>query len=297
MRRLARVGIAAVIGTCVFGVVRPAASAPAAPVAPGPCPPGAGSDYCVGNEVRPPARPPGGSTTRPVVGRPAQPAPCGWSTVTEAEASSHVASPPPAGEAVTWQAWCIDAANPGGTYGGPYRWVLGAPVVTPLDIATGLYQQIQGRMPDPAVVTNPPLGVASVVDVPVFVSISNWQPSVSLSESLAGVPVTVSATPLLLFNPGDGSGAKSCTGPGRRFSPGGGDLWDQARAADACTHIYRQRTGAVGRPAAWPGVVTVRWSISWSAGDGSGGTFPSVDRTTPVPRSVEEVQSVVVSGG
>ena len=143
-----------------------------------------------------------------------------------------------------------------------------------------------------------PLGVPSVVEVPVFVTVTNWQPTISVSDSVTGIPVTVTATPQLLFEPAEpGSGAKACTGPGRRYEPGGGDLWDQAAASGACTHVYRQRTGADGRPSEWPGVVTVRWSITWSAADGSGGSFPDVDRATAVPRAVEEVQTVVVSGG
>lgn len=260
------------------------------------CPPAAGNDYCIGSHTQTrPTRPTG--TARPT-GSSSQPAECGWSTVTEAEARPFVSDPPPVGVAVVWQAWCIDAANPGGSFGGPYRWVVADAPPTPAEIAAGLYQQIEGRMPYPMVATNPPLGVPSVVEVPVFVSVTNWQPTISVSDSLTGIPVTVTATPQLLFEPGEpGSGTKACTGPGRRYEPGGGDLWEQAAASGACTHVYLQRTGADGRPDEWPGVVTVRWSITWSAADGSGGSFPYVDRTTAVPRAVEEVQTVVVSGG
>jgi len=260
------------------------------------CPPAAGNDYCIGSQTQTrPTRPTG--TARPT-GSASQPAACGWSTVTEAEAASHVDTPPPAGADVTWQAWCIDAASAGATYGGPYRWVVADAPPTPAEIAAGLYQQIQGRMPYPVVATNPPLGMPSVVEVPVFVSVTNWQPTISVTDSVTGIPVTVTATPQLLFKPGEpGAGTKSCTGPGRRYEPGGGDLWDQARASGACAHVYLQRTGVDGRPGEWPGVVTVRWSITWSAADGSGGSFPAVDRATAVPRAVEEVQTVVVSGG
>ena len=259
------------------------------------CPPSAGNDYCIGSHTQTrPTRPTG--TPRPASSS-SQPAACGWSTVTEAEARPFVTNPPPAGVAVTWQVWCIGSANPGGSFGGPYRWVPGVAPPTPAEIAAGLYEQIQGRMPEPVVVTNPPLGVASVVEVPVFVSVTNWQAAISVTDSVTGIPVTVTATPKLLFDPGEaGSGPKACIGPGRPYESGGGDLWAQAAEPEACTHVYLHRTGAEGRPGEWPGVVTVRWVITWAAGDGSGGSFPAVNRTTAVPRAVEEVQAVVVSG-
>lgn len=268
-----------------------------ASASPGPCAVAPGSDYCVGGQTRPTSRPP----TRPV--RPtgstssSSPPACGWTTVTEAEARPWVTTPPPAGTAVVWQAYCIDAPSAGSTYGGPYRWVDAAAPPTPAEIAAGLYEQIQGRMPYPVVVTNPPLGVPSVIEVPVFVTVTNWQSSISVSDAVAGVAVTVTATPQLLFKPGEpGSAVKSCAGPGRRYDPGA-DLWAQAESAEACAHVYMQRTGAEGRPATWPATVTVRWTITWAAGDGSGGSFPTVDRVTAVPRAVEEVQTVVVAGG
>jgi hypothetical protein len=205
---------------------------------------------------------------------------------------------PPPGVKVTWQAMCFNEANGGGTYGGPFRWVAPAAAPTPVVVAQGAYEQMQGRMPDPEVSTDPPLGTGSIVNVPVFVSVTNWQPAFSITRVLAGVPVTVTATPQLVFDPAEpGAGPQLCAGAGRPYDPNGPGLWAQAAAPGACTHIYRYRTGVDGRPAAGAGTVTVRWSISWLAGDGSGGLFPVVNRTTAVPRSVDEVQTVVVSGG
>lgn len=299
-RRLAALAVA--IGAA--GALTVLGPAPASAI-PSPCSQGPGQDYCVN------ASHPGGSgPTKPVAAGPggskqsSPPPACGWETVAASIAEPWITAgavingAPPAGAAVTWQAYCISQSTAGATYGGPYRWVAAAPVITPADIAQGLYESMKGRMPDPVVVTNPPRGTASVIGVPVFVFVSNWQPALSASQDLAGVLVTVRARPQLLFNPGEsGSGARSCNGPGRRYDPAGGDLWEQASAPGACTHVYRHRTGAEGRPAAWPGTVTVRWSINWSASDGSGGSFPVVNRTTAVPRAVEEVQTVVVSGG
>ncbi len=51
-----------------------------------------------------------------------------------------------------------------------------------------------------------------------------------------------------------------------------------------------------GRPEAWPGTVTVTWDLTW-AGGGRTGTLPSVTKSAPAPRSVAEVQAVVVGSG
>ena len=160
MDRLTRLLAGALVLIAAVGVLSLAGTQPAG-ASPGPCSVSPGMDYCIGHQTqtRPTrpigtARPPGSST---------QPAGCGWSTVTEAEARGFVDTEPPAGVAVVWQAYCIDSASPGSTFGGPYRWVVADAPPTPAEIAAGLYQQIQGRMPYPMVATNPPLGVPSVV--------------------------------------------------------------------------------------------------------------------------------------
>jgi hypothetical protein len=47
-----------------------------------------------------------------------------------------------------------------------------------------------------------------------------------------------------------------------------------------------------GRPAAWPGQVTITWTVTWESG-ADRGTLPDVVKTAPVPRPVGEVQAVV----
>jgi hypothetical protein len=194
--------------------------------------------------------------------------------------------------AVSWQAWCFKEAS-GGMYGGPFRWVL---VATPQTVAAGLYRQVKGTVPEPVVVTSPPAGVAAIVGVPMFVSVSNWRGPITRTGNLLGVGVTVVATPTLVIDPADGSPTVTCAGGGRPYEPGGGELWRQATSPDACTHTYEHRTGVEGHPAKWPTTVTVRWSITWSASDGEGGSFPVVDRSVSLARAVREVQSIVESG-
>src|SRR5699024_8771367 len=86
---------------------------------------------------------------------------------------------PPEGDDVAWQRWC-----PGGPTVGrfnPYRWVPAgedvaaeAPSPTAEDVALMLRESVEGRVPEPVVVTSPPVGVDAVVGVPVFVEVTNW---------------------------------------------------------------------------------------------------------------------------
>jgi hypothetical protein len=263
------------------------------------------ADWCLGSEQG------GGSSTgggrsSGGGGDPASDA-CGWETV-PAEVVPPASSTrpvilangrPPEGQAVVWQAWCYSRRVALQQFRGPFRWLPAgdAASLTAEDVARAAYDRLKGRMPTPEVVTTPPPGVEAVVDVPVFVTITNWQTEIVDGGDLLGNAVTVRATPALLVDPAEpGASAFECSGPGRPYDPAGGDLWQQAAADGACTHTYRHRTDVDGRGQEWPSTVTVRWTITWSADSGEGGTFPAVNRTVSIPRSVDEVQAVVVEG-
>lgn len=249
-----------------------------------------------------------GSTGGGSAGQPA----CGWVTISadrvpaanSTRPAIYTNGRPPEGMDVVWQGWCYrDLMMPGSSFRGPFRWLpaTGAPappvLVTPADVAQGAYQAIQGRMPDPLVVTSPPVGVDATVSVPVFVTVTNWQPELVEVRPLLGDTVSVRATPTLVVSTGESGGtSRTCAGPGVAYDPAGGDLWAQASSPAACTLTYQRRTGVAGRPATWPSTVTVRWSISWSSTSGQGGTFPVVERAVSLPRSVSEVQTVGVGG-
>lgn len=249
-------------------------------------------------------------STPPSGGRPTGERPCGWVTVpADVVPPATTSRPviltngrPPEGEDVIWQGWCYKQrpGSPVYYFQGPFRWLpVGDPaaVVTLEDVAADAYEAIQGRMPEPTVVTSPPAGVDAVVDVPVFLTVTNWQVELVETGDLLGDVVTVRATPALVFSPAEsGAEAVVCSGPGRVYDAALGDLWAQAAAPDACTYTYRHRTGVDGRPVEWPSVLTVRWSISWTSESGDGGVFPVVDRSEPIPRGVGEVQAVVVPG-
>lgn len=197
-------------------------------------------------------------------------------------------SPPPAGVTVVWQERrCTDGRDP---Y--DFRWVV---PVTAENLASLARGRLVGVLPQPVVASSPPLGTASIVGVPVFVEVANWTGVVSESECAGGLCVNVTATPTLAFSPGEeGSSAIRCAGAGSQYRPGGPSLEEQASAPGACAFAYRLRTGLAGRPEAWPGLVSVTWSLSWTASSGTSGTLPAVTLSAAVQRSVEEVQTVVV---
>jgi hypothetical protein len=199
-------------------------------------------------------------------------------------------SPPPIGVTLVWQAWvCSDGS---GTFA--LRWIIPA---TPANLAAIARGQLLGTMPQPSVSSSPPVGTASIVEVPVFVEVTNWTGVVTDSECAGGLCVTVTATPALTFSPGEtGSSPIACAGSGTRYDPDGGSAESQASADGACAYAYRYRTAVDGRPAAWPGSVSVTWTLAWTASTGASGSLPAVTRSTLLPRAVREVQTVVVRG-
>lgn len=248
--------------------------------------------YCIDWDVPTPGGPPsgggGGGSTDEVV--------CYWVTIPDDLSEDPTIwfdfnlTPPPPGVTVVWQSWeCSDGSA---TFA--FRWIIPA---TPANLAAIAGGQLLGTMPQPSVSSSPPVGTASIVEVPVFVEVTNWTGVVTDSECAGGLCVTVTATPALAFFPGEtGSSPIACAGSGTRYDSGGGSAESQASANGACAYAYRYRTAVDGRPAAWPGSVSVTWTIAWTASTGASGSLPAVTRSTQLPRQVREVQTVVVRG-
>lgn len=248
--------------------------------------------FCVEWDV---ATPGGPGSSRGVRGSTERPT-CYWVTVQDDLSQDPTIwidfglTPPPEGAEVVWQSWeCTD-----GSPAFNFRWVLAA---TPENLASVARGRLVGVLPQPAVRSSPAVGTASIVDVPVFVEVTNWTGTTSASECAGGLCVTVTASPSLSFSPGEpGSSPLACAGSGTRYDPEGPPPEEQAAAPGACAYAYRLRTGAEGRPGAWPGSVSVTWTLAWSASSGASGALPAVTRSSSLPRAVEEVQTVVVGG-
>lgn len=265
------------------------AGAPRASAAPQACPPT--FDWCIGDGE--PAPEPGPARPRPEE----EPRGCGeeWRTVDPPDGDyvpylgGGIQGEPPPGAEVIWQVtFC--ATRFGLTP--MYRWL---PVITPEIVANDLWVELSGTLPLPEVASDPALGVNAIVDVPVFVEVTNWTGTLNPTRCEAGFCVSVTVTPTLVYRPGEpGAPSISCAGSGTRYDPEGPDIEEQAAAPGACAYAYRQRTGTADRPDAWPASVSVTWNITWTSTAGNGGSLPAVTRTTAAPRGVDEVQTVVV---
>jgi hypothetical protein len=89
----------------------------------------------------------------------------------------------------------------------------------------------------------------------------------------------------LVFDPGDGSGAVSCAGPGRAWRP---DDDDRAPTSGGCGYRYR-RVSASGTVTA---TVAITWTVTWQGSGGTGGTLPAMTTRTSSAFAVEQIQAV-----
>ncbi len=276
----------AIVAALNVSIAEPASAAPQL------CPPT--FDWCVGDgEPGDDPRPDPGS------GPQEEPQGCGetWRTVDPPDGDvpeyigDGIQGDPPPDVEVVWQVtFCSTRFG----LTAMYRWL---PVATPQVVANDLWIELSGTLPIPTIGSDPEPGINAIVDVPVFVEVTNWTGTLTPSRCEAGFCVTVTVTPSLVYRPGEPDSTPiACAGAGSRYDPQGPDIEEQAAAPGACAHAYRHRTGAAGRPGAWPAAVDVTWTITWSSTAGNGGSLPAVTRTSSVPRGVDEVQTVVVGG-
>ncbi len=164
------------------------------------------------------------------------------------------------------------------------------------ELAADLWAEVQATMTAPTVAADPPVGTPSLVTLPVFVEVTNWQGTQTDSVCELGVCVSITATPTLLLYSGEtDSSPVVCDPPGTRFDPDGAEPDVQATAPGACAYVYTRRSGVEGRPDAWPAEVRVVWEVRWT-GAGQSGEFDPMTLATAIPRQVSEVQTVVVDG-
>ena len=170
------------------------------------------------------------------------------------------------------------------------------PPVNPYAVALEAENSL--RLPSPTGYFNPP-GV-SVVNLPTWfwIDAELWHPY-SVTATVGSVSATAVATPVVVtWSTGDG-GVTTCDGPGNPFDPDR----SSSQQSTYCSHEYA--TSSLGQPspdgnpndAAFTVLITVDWSVSWSAqGDSGGGDLPSLVTSSSRSVRVEQVESINADG-
>jgi hypothetical protein len=155
------------------------------------------------------------------------------------------------------------------------------------------FDEVRDRLPKPRGVFSPSLegpGLQAVVNVPLWFAVpaNQWKP-VQATASRPGLSATVTATPVqLVFTPGGGKGAATCTGPGLQWSP---EMAEPA-SPPACSYVYRDASTVAPNGRTWSGQLTMRWQVRWAATNGESGDLGTLETATGYEIPVGEVQAV-----
>ena len=164
----------------------------------------------------------------------------------------------------------------------------------PEEVAEDRWAEIAATLPGPIPITSPPGDLESILDVPVFVAVSNWRDEIHAEGSDGPVSIGLVAVPSLAFDPGDGSSVIDCTGAGTVYDDSS-ELTPDQQAEGACAHPYDRHTVDGDT---WPGDITVTWTVTWSSQTpDDGGTFDFSLPPVPLPRPVDEVTGLTVGNG
>lgn len=142
--------------------------------------------------------------------------------------------------------------------------------------------------------TAPPAGM-NVVNVGTWFWVPRtvWKPVSATAHVVLpyGVfSVTVTATPSRLrFDPGDGSDAVWCRGPGRPWTTALGD-----RARSDCMHTYRHSSDGAPR-GRFSAHTAVEWTVRVTSNFGLSFPLPPLRTGLPTPVTVRELQAVLSS--
>lgn len=113
----------------------------------------------------------------------------------------------------------------------------------------------------------------------------SWRPREATARA-GGVWATVTVTPSrMVLDPGDGSPALTCAGPGRAWTEADADL---TPGPEACAHRYTRvtRTGPL------TAALAVDWTVTWIGSGGSSGTLAPMRTTTSSSLVVQQIQVV-----
>jgi hypothetical protein len=118
-----------------------------------------------------------------------------------------------------------------------------------------------------------------------WTSPATWK-MLTATASAAGFTATVTARPVqLIYDPGDGSSAVSCAGPGRPWTEADGD---GPPTGGACAYQYTKVTGSPITP-----TQSIVWKITWTGTGGSAGEIPQLVTSTSGQLNVMQIQTVV----
>jgi hypothetical protein len=118
-----------------------------------------------------------------------------------------------------------------------------------------------------------------------WTSPSTWK-TLSATASAAGFTATVTARPVaLIYDPGDGGAAVTCSGPGRPWTAADGN---GPPAGDGCAYQYHRVTSAP-----ITSTQSILWKITWTGTGGSAGEIPQLVTSTLGQLNVMQIQTVV----
>jgi len=166
-----------------------------------------------------------------------------------------------------------------------------APITTPASLAQSAYASI--RFPKPSGHRSPSESELfqglpfTYVNLWTFfwTDPSTWHP-LTATASVAGMSATVTATPVaLLFDPGDGSPAVTCAGPGRAWTDADGNA---APSDGACGYQYRHVS-----PGAFTTTQSILWQITWAGTGNTGGQIASLSTSSSGELRVMQIETVV----
>jgi hypothetical protein len=179
--------------------------------------------------------------------------------------------------------------------GGETTWVW-VPQASPRELAEVSADSVRQRLPAPRAVFSPdPTDAGVVVQLPMWFAIpANQWTEVSETASVPGLSATVTARPMSLrFEPGDGSQAVKCRGPGLRWRPG----MPEPAKAPACSHTYRDASSVAPGGTAWSTRLSITWRVSWTSSTGAGGSLGTLTTSQAYPVRVREIQAIETGDG
>jgi hypothetical protein len=165
------------------------------------------------------------------------------------------------------------------------------PVVTPATLAEQAYKTI--RFPHPSGSRSPSQNLLyrgypfTYVMLQTFywTDLGSWK-TLSATASAGGLTATVTARPTqLIFDPGDGSSAVSCAGPGRPWTNADGN---DPPTGEACAYQYTKVTASP-----ITSTQSIVWKITWTGTGNTGGEIPQLVTSTSGQLNVMQIQTVV----